>query len=115
MCNRNRTTRRVNVLFSLMLVVALLASCGGGNTEVETTDGATSSIESTDENNIFSDLPTGNFDGAEFVFANEIDSKWAIVTLDTNEINGEVINDAIFNRNRLVEDRLNVKISCQEF
>ena len=107
--------KKANTAASLILMIALLTSCAGETIQPETDDTTddTTTLEETTAD-IYADLPEGDFGGEEFVFANETESKWAILTLNTDDVNGEVINDAIYNRNRLVEDRLKVKIRCEE-
>lgn len=54
-----------------------------------------------------------------FVFSvyhnNPTQMTWTNLTLDVAEPNGEVLNDAIYNRNRKIEDRFNCKIETTEF
>ena len=97
-----------------LLLTAMLASCGSTGTKADTTAAGTDSTTPEETTvDIYADLPEGDFGGREFVFANETESKWAILMLDAEDLNGELINDAVYNRNRLVEDRLNVKIRCE--
>ena len=100
----------------LLLIAGMLASCGGDGGAADTTAAAadTTSAEETTID-IYADLPEGDFGGAEIKFANETESKWAILMLDAESQNGELINDAVYNRNRLVEERLNVTISCESY
>ena len=59
------------------------------------------------------DLPDVNYNGYEFNIANTI-AGWGIYNnehLAVEEETGEILNDAIFNRNRHVEDQLRIKIT----
>ncbi len=46
-------------------------------------------------------------------FLGESESDWAIVELSSDEINGELINDKMYEADRLIEQRLNVKIESE--
>jgi hypothetical protein len=50
------------------------------------------------------------FNGEQYTVLSRNEFTWAI-EMGVDELNGEIINDAIFNRNKQVEDRLNVKIN----
>lgn len=108
---------RTKMILCLLLAAAQLAaiSCGdntpGGETTAPTTDGTTEPVET--EDTLYADLPTGNFNGAEFKMLSESDTTWAIVQLTADEQNGEIINDTIYNIDRIVEERLNVKITSE--
>ena len=90
-------------------------------TAVQTTANASSETQQTEEAepeqpDIYADLPTGNFENDEFVFANELQSSsWAYLSLNFDTVSGAVLDDAIYHRNRNVEERLNIKISVAEF
>jgi hypothetical protein len=67
-------------------------------------------VEEEAEPSIYDDVPTGSFDGHEFRMLNVV-SNYAYVLLTAEELIGETINDAVFNRNALVGDNLNVSFS----
>ena len=57
------------------------------------------------------EFPDTNYEGYEFrILSFEIQS-WAYTAMTAEEQIGEVVNDAIYMRNVVVEDRLNIKIS----
>ena len=101
------------LLTTIFLSLLASASCGGGNVDTPVTSGAdTTSGETTAEEKVGydDDIPADlNFGGetinvfsrAHFRFNDE-------VTVD--EANGDVVNDAIYDREIAVEDRLGVKI-----
>lgn len=101
---------------SALLVCLLLASCGSGavgNKDItDTTAGDTTEPEVT-EDPLYSSLPTGDFGGETVKFLGESQSDWAIVELSSDEINGELINDKMYEADRLIEQRLNVKIESE--
>lgn len=95
----------------LMLVLALAAtgtiSCGGGETSSETT--APKETDSTETSSPYSDdLPLDLNFGNEtvtFLYREEVANEFWVESAD-----GDVVNDAIYNSIRSVEERLNVNI-----
>ena len=53
------------------------------------------------------DLPTVDYGGAEFTI---MDRTKYVYEFTAEEENGDILNDAVHERNRKVEDRFNVKI-----
>jgi len=97
-------------LISLLLLTALLASCGGTAEQTDTT-GTSADAESTEpvETELSDDLPARDFGGYEFrLFTNDAD----VVSYVPETENGEIVNDAVYRRNRSVEERFNVKITA---
>ena len=107
--------RNTKALLCLLLIALLLGtlSCTDSSDKPDTTTYSsgedTTSAET--EDTLYADLPTGNFDGAEFSMLSEDQTTWAIVQMTADEQNGEILNDTIYMIDRLVEDRLNVKIT----
>ncbi|MCL1794450.1 MAG: extracellular solute-binding protein [Oscillospiraceae bacterium] len=65
--------------------------------------------------NGFAELPAIDYGGVEFVIANISGYDWCDVTLDVDSDNtGEMLNDAIYRRNRVVEDKYNVIMKIVE-
>lgn len=96
---------------SALLSCLLLASCGSGAVVNDTsvTDSDSTEPEVTMDP-IYSDLPTGDFGGQTVKFLGECGTNWAIIQLSSDEINGEIINDKMYEADRLIEKKLNVKI-----
>lgn len=98
-------------LTTFLLAMALLASVGcGGQTDTQTTatsaDGATTTEASAPD----SFYPDVDYGGAEVSFLN-FDQLWNMyIHVDAAELNADVLNDAVFNRNRKVEQKLGCKI-----
>ena len=106
------------LLAALMTAPAFL-SCSDSGTNEENAETAASAPSAVSEENtaaeetepsIYDDVPTGDFDGHEFRMLNVV-SNYAYVLLTAEELMGETINDAVFNRNALVGDTLNVTFS----
>lgn len=99
----------------LLLCALLLAGCAaekgtdGGTDTGSTAVGAdTESIAET-ETSVYDSLVTEDFGGYTFHMLNGV-SNYAYVLLTAEELTGETINDAVYNRNSLVSDRLNVNL-----
>ena len=110
-------------LLALLLAVLMTApaflSCSDSGTNEENAETAAVAPSADSEENvaaeepettIYDDVPTGNFDGHDFRMLN-VTSNYAYVLLTAEELMGETINDAVFNRNALVGDTLNVTFS----
>jgi len=107
--------RAISMSLTVLLLASLLASCGEGATSTDTTASGgdtTAPAETTegtiDRNDIDDELGSYDFGGYEF----------RIATCNNNtkyyyqeESTGDVVNDAIYKRNRAVEDRFNCRIT----
>lgn len=102
-------------ILTLLLLTVLLAGCAGdGTTEtVGKTAGDTASSTETEtlseKERQIAALPTGDYGGYDFMMLNN-ESNFAYTQMSAEELTGEGINDAIFNRNNAVAERLNVKL-----
>ena len=110
-------------LSALLLLLALLTSCSStdpgrvetGTTGAETDTAPVSSAETepetTDPRNIPDEVPELNFNGESFRSIGQSSAKQDIYVAEES---GEVLNDAIYARNRYVEERLGVVIAPME-
>ena len=98
---------------ALFLIAAMLTvSCG---TEQQSKDTSTDSTENLVESTVdplYEGLPEGDFGGETFKFLGENMTTWAIVELCADEIDGDLINDTMYELDRRVEDKLNIKIKA---
>jgi len=106
---------------TILLLASMLASLAACASDTQQTDGTTDAgtVDTTAaETTVFSEYtaPDADYDGAEFVIAanNWLDNRfWKIeiyCEMFASEENGDPINDAIYTRNRTVEEELNVKL-----
>lgn len=107
--------RVLAVLLAAMLTSPLLFSCAG-DTQTETTStdtvGADTTTDATEEEGW--QYPDVDYAGGEYRMLN-FDQLWDMfIYMDAEELNGEVLNDALYNRNRAIEDKLNCKIYEKE-
>lgn len=110
--------RILSILLALQMLVPMTA-CSETTTQDDTAKAsdtvseaaATEAVETeVDEYQLLlADVPTEDYEGFTFNMLNN-ESNFAFTRLDAEEINGEGLNDAIYNRNVAVEDKLNISI-----
>ena len=106
--------KRICILF---VIAALLTACGNGETaETEKTadtaggtDTETAAETLSEKEQLLAALPTGDYGGYDFMMLNN-ESNFAYTQMGAEELTGEGINDAIYNRNLSIGERFNVKI-----
>ncbi|MBQ8510045.1 MAG: extracellular solute-binding protein [Clostridia bacterium] len=107
-------TKRVIALFLLAAMLMSAASCGGSDTPAKTTAGGSESAvtaKSTDEAYPFPELDCG---GDSFTILNAA-YKWNMYTyIDHETLTGETLDDAVYNRNRFVEQEYNVVLDVRD-
>lgn len=103
-------------ILSLLLAAILLSSataCGESQTETTTNDDTTEMVETEPEEtedarlSIADDLPDVQYDGNDFTI---LCYDWNSGYMYTEELTGDVVNDAIYNRNFTVSDRFDVSL-----
>ncbi|MCL2816269.1 MAG: extracellular solute-binding protein [Oscillospiraceae bacterium] len=105
---------------AILLLSLFLGSCQTGSEKDD--DKNTGNPEQAEtagdqkEANIYPDLEAKDFGGYEFTFLSRLNSNWFTEEWDhrdlfSEKINGEIINDAIFNRNKKIEEKYNIKIN----
>ena len=111
---------RKHRILSLVVLALILSqtACGAEQQGTADTDAQTSADDTvtTDETTTVGfEYPDVNYDGAEFRILN-FDQLWNMyIHLDSPEIDGEVLNDAVYARNRKVEQKLGCKIVEKTF
>jgi len=119
------------ILLITMLISALsmLVSCQtGANNDTKNNPGDENNINQADNQNpsdvnqtttekLYPDLPAKDFGGYEFKFLtrtlnSDVDwVEWDHRDLYAEELNSDIINDAVFNRNKKIEEKYNIAIS----
>ena len=107
-------------LLAYILAVCLslpLAACGGESAAPAQTEGAPSSqpegaAAETTEAETLPPIPQGDFGGAEFSILAACE-QWQ--NFYTAEQTGDVVNDAVYERNRLLEENYNIKLNYRIF
>ena len=100
----------------VMLLIAatltmLLASCAEQDTNTEQADSASASVEQTTEATLLDRVPAElKYNGEDVVILSRSMQGWTADEVAVPELNSEPVNDAMFNRNIVVGERLNVNI-----
>lgn len=118
---KNRTTLATRILlFALCaaMLMSMLAACGGdGSGDAQTTDPAATvdpavTTAPSVEDDPFAGLPDKKYEGYVFTFLNVDPATgfWMNNTLNVEEASGVKVDQAIYTRNRIVEDQFDVVI-----
>ncbi len=102
------------MLLAALLTASAITSCGGGEGTETTPSAAETTPAETEpeETEITDDLPEGlAFTGESFTILSREDLQWEN-EMCTDELSGDIVNDAIYNREITVEERLDVEISA---
>ena len=120
------TKRKLSILLMLMLITMIFVACGpdeavGGDTingNRDDSDDYSSVDDEIDEEAerlalITPDLPNITFNGHHFRVLNTENSAmpWMLTVLDEEELSGEMFSDAVYHRNRRVEQEFDIIIS----
>lgn len=104
--------RKLVGLIAIILLLSVLASCAGETTGgIETTSPVAEAAA--EETELSDDLPEANFEGYVFrVYSRN--NRWFHGRITVDELDGEVLNDAIYNRNLKICQRFIIEITEQE-
>ncbi|NLZ36883.1 MAG: hypothetical protein GX897_05330 [Clostridiales bacterium] len=98
-----------------VLIFASVFACGEKPADTaETAAQTTAETTAGEEISPLDALPPNDFGGYEFRILGDVNSNWWIISLDAEDLDGEIINDTVYERNRFVESKYNVVISSQE-
>jgi hypothetical protein len=110
-------TKKLIALILICIFIAIFASCAsdtkapGSNDPADTPDSAANAANDIDTPNAAADALNDdldfNFDGYEFRFLTRT-VDFINCAIDYEEISGEVLEDAIYERNRRIEERFNI-------
>ena len=106
-----KAKRILAALLAAIMLTGSLAACAGGDGDGETTADPNAPAES-ETGSIFSDALDEDldYDGDEVTFISRDKKGWTDSEISADTLTGEPVNDAVFERNKAVEERLNVKI-----
>nr|MBQ4320163.1 extracellular solute-binding protein [Clostridia bacterium] len=110
------------LILAMLTLTGTLASCGSDGTDdnaqtsADTNPTETTAAETTTEENPEPTLPDLNYDGADFTYLirGRNMSSYKELYIYQEELNGEVVNDAVVNRNGQVEDKFGIVIKAVE-
>lgn len=99
----------------LVPMLLLVAACAAPVDQPGDTDTATPSetapVEETTSKYTNDDVPAGLNFGEKTINIASSDRSWWVDEVTVTDLNGEIVNDAVYNRNLAVESRLGVKIN----
>jgi hypothetical protein len=109
--------RPLFIMVTLAMSATTLISCG--NTTISSNDtkivdevSDTEEVSETADTRYISELKDTDWNGEEFVFLVEADPCFRhFYDVNVEQANGDLINDAVYNRNFNIEDKYNLKIS----
>ena len=101
------------LLMCIVMLVSVAACAGTDKAAGETLKTSGDDNGETNSGELKPDLPDKNFNGAAFTFINRGADYggWNCVDCFAESENGEPINDAVYRRNMIIEDRYNIKIT----
>ncbi len=103
------------LFLALLLTMPALVSCASESNETTPSGGDTAAAETTPaetettRENYPDTLPALDFEGITMNIQGRGDAS-SMEEIGVEELNGEAVNDAVFERNRMVEERLNVDL-----
>ena len=105
--------RMISVSLAAMLFLTSCGSTTDNGNEDTTAENGTAPDTTTEE--VQPELPERNFEGYNFNILNGNVYSWFTVSnVTSEEENGDTMNDAIYRRNRKVEELFNVKLDVRE-
>ena len=101
----NRMKRTLAILLASLMLLPALAACGEADDPADTTAPSQTTSAEEGENTIPADeLPADlKYDGEKITFI-------SVNAMDYDELTGDAVEDAIYERNKAVEERLDVEI-----
>ena len=109
-----KLTRILAALLATLMLVGSLAACGGPVEEPDATtapDGTAAATETQGETELTDDLPDDlDYDGDQITILSQYREGWTSGEIAVPELINEPVNDAVYERNKAVEERLNVTI-----
>ena len=99
-------------ILAMLLASVLLVSCGPDKTSGDT---SSPDVSGSVDNGLFEDLRSWDGGGRDFVIlvpGNEYPDRYKSIEVGAEELNNEIINDAVYERNLLVETKYNIDIKA---
>ena len=114
--------KTIYIISVILMCISILISCGNQTPDNETpkpngnpTDEQLRQTEEETDPEVAEYMgyvfPEIDYGGYEFRILNYAIQSWAYTPMSAEEQNGDAINDAVYNRNALVEEKLNIKIT----
>ena len=104
-------TRFLSALLAGLMLAGSLSACANGGDDTPDDSRATQSVTE-EETGISDNLPDNlNYGGDEVTIISRDLEGWTRGEISVSDFNGDPVNDSIYERNRAVEQRLNIKIN----
>ena len=115
--NMKTIKRLLPLTLALFCILPILAACGGADTAKPAADTTAALTEAVTEGEteLLPDLPDFTYDGKEFKILRWYNGEGHLHThfeFDVEGLNGELLNDALYERNRTIEEQYGVTISA---
>ncbi len=110
-----KSTRSLSALLAALLLAGSLASCATTNDPVETNAPDVTQAAAESETEFSDNLPDDlDYGEDEVTIISRYKEGWTDCEIAVDGLKGETVNDAVFERNKAVEERLNIKINSIE-
>ena len=112
-----KNKRILSILLTVLVASSTCSSCAEERTEpvTETTADLSVAVTETEVVDLFADIDFGGAEVRMFVSTKGSEGETSSAfTIWTEDITGEVVSDAVFQRNAEVEEKLNVKLFLQK-
>jgi len=110
--------KKLSLLLAMLMLASTATACGDSGASETTADtetaADTAAVETEETENFDPGLPDKDFGGRTFTFmtkANESWTDWKETSISSAELTGEVLNDAVYNRNSYVQETYNVVLA----
>ncbi len=116
-CGDERNILMKKRIFAALLAALLLSSCGnaGGEETVAPVETAaqTEAVTETETEKLLPDLPDADYEGYTFTMLTKgyYSTHWYSMEAYAEELNGEPINDAVYNRNADIGEKYNFTVA----
>ena len=104
--------KRIRSAAALLILAAMLAGCGQTPSSGSETTDVTAPSDTTEEVTEYAyPYPDTGYGGEEFGILNMADMYTMHCGILRDELNGDVLNDAVFNRNKLIETKFDITLN----
>ena len=106
--------KRIPALLLAALLLSSAVSCAGPEETVETTAETVPAAETEAETELKAELPDKTYNGEEVMFLTCLSVGYDWYTsyeIYAAEMNGQLINDAVYTRNQQIEELLDIRIA----
>ena len=125
--NYSKKSRTLSIILAFMLIVSIIlfaTSCGNDNNNTSNNNQNAvgeegnyfddSEVQGRESERILADVPVVDYNGHQFnvlTFGVQGSYEWENFDISVEEENGEPINDAVYTRNRIIEEKYNININ----